>query len=82
MLLLTSIQLIIWMRRFGLLYISLDLQCIDIIFFQICDFLSAESAVLQLEVRMGVRNEEEMDWIPLASSVEDRNLLCKLVSQG
>ncbi|XP_056018037.1 protein wntless homolog isoform X2 [Ostrea edulis] len=37
-----------------------------------------ENAVLQLDVGMAVRNEEDTDWMPLAKSVEDRNLQCKL----
>ncbi|XP_061168085.1 protein wntless homolog [Saccostrea echinata] len=40
----------------------------------------SKNPVLQLDVRMGVRDEDDKDddWKLLASSVEDRNLQCKL----
>ena len=54
----------------------------DIFNYSFLSFVSAKNPVLQLDVRMGVRDEGdgEDDWKHLASSVEDRNLQCTLVS--
>lgn len=53
----------------------------DMLLSCLSSFFSAKNPVLQLDVRLGVRDEgdNEDDWKHLASSVEDRNLQCTLV---